>query len=91
MVAVATQSHIEFKSVTVRYGTKVALGYAVAHPDHVDRLVLDSTVPLTGPDPFGLSTFAALPGALRADCGRSACVGITRPSHCPRPSHPPPD
>jgi pimeloyl-ACP methyl ester carboxylesterase len=62
----------------VSYGTKVALGYAVAHPDHVDRLVLDSTVSLTGPDPFALSTFAALPGALRADCGRGACAGITR-------------
>jgi pimeloyl-ACP methyl ester carboxylesterase len=62
----------------VSYGTKVALGYAVAHPDHVERLVLDSTVPLSGPDPFALSTFATLPRALRADCGQGACADITR-------------
>jgi pimeloyl-ACP methyl ester carboxylesterase len=61
----------------VSYGTKVALAYAVAYPDHVDRLVLDSTVALTGPDPFALATFAAIPRVLRADCGRSACAGIT--------------
>nr|MDQ6915333.1 alpha/beta hydrolase [Actinomycetota bacterium] len=61
----------------VSYGTKVALAYAVAHPDHVDRLVLDSTVALTGPDPFARSTFATLPRVLRALCGGGACTGIT--------------
>ena len=43
----------------VSYGTKVALGYATLHPDHVDRLVLDSPVALDGPDPWGRSGFAA--------------------------------
>jgi pimeloyl-ACP methyl ester carboxylesterase len=61
----------------VSYGTKVALAYAVAHPDHVDRLVLDSTVALSGPDPFARSTFATLPRVLRAVCGARECTGIT--------------
>jgi pimeloyl-ACP methyl ester carboxylesterase len=61
----------------VSYGTKVALGYAIAHPDHVDRLVLDSTVTPDGPDVFGRSGFAALPGALRDVCRARRCRGIT--------------
>jgi len=61
----------------VSYGTKVALAYATAYPGHVDRLILDSTVPLTGPDPFALSTFAALPRVMGAVCGARACAGIT--------------
>lgn len=61
----------------VSYGTKVALAYAVAHPDHVDRVVLDSTVGPDGPDPFARSTFATLPRVLRAVCGARECTGIT--------------
>ncbi|MDX6670373.1 MAG: hypothetical protein QOI91_736 [Solirubrobacteraceae bacterium] len=61
----------------VSYGTKVALGYAIAHPDRVDRLVLDSTVTPDGPDVFGRSGFAALPGALRDVCRARRCRGIT--------------
>ncbi|MBO0851437.1 MAG: alpha/beta fold hydrolase [Pseudonocardia sp.] len=33
------------------YGTLVAARYAIAHPDHVARLVLDSVVPHDGLDP----------------------------------------
>jgi pimeloyl-ACP methyl ester carboxylesterase len=64
--------------VGVSYGTKVALGYAVAHPDRVDRLVLDSPVALDGPDPFGRSGIAALPRVLADLCRGRRCRGVTR-------------
>jgi pimeloyl-ACP methyl ester carboxylesterase len=59
------------------YGTKVAEEYAQAHPDRVEALVLDSVVPPSGPDPLERSTFAAVPGVLRALCAARACSGIT--------------
>ena len=62
----------------VSYGTKVALGYAVAHPDRVERLVLDSPVALEGPDPFGRSGMAALPRVLADLCRGRRCRGVTR-------------
>jgi pimeloyl-ACP methyl ester carboxylesterase len=61
----------------VSYGTKVALAYAQRYPTHVDRLLLDSVVPLDGPEPFGLSTFAAVPRVLRELCAGGMCRGIT--------------
>jgi pimeloyl-ACP methyl ester carboxylesterase len=60
------------------YGTKVALAYALAHPDHVERMLLDSVVPPTGPDPFGLDTLQGIPLGLRSLCGNAACRGISR-------------
>lgn len=51
------------------YGTKVALAYAAAYPQHVERLVLDSVVPPEGIDPFQGSTLASIPRVLRAVCG----------------------
>jgi len=50
------------------YGTKVALAYAAAHPDHVERLVLDSVVPPAGVDPFLRTTVASLPRIVRELC-----------------------
>lgn len=50
------------------YGTKVALAYAAAYPQHVERLVLDSIVPPEGIDPFQRSTLASIPRVLRAVC-----------------------
>jgi pimeloyl-ACP methyl ester carboxylesterase len=61
----------------VSYGTKVALAYALAHPGRVERLVLDSAVPLDGPDPFSLTTFGAIRRVLAATCARRRCPGIT--------------
>ncbi|HET6448279.1 MAG TPA: alpha/beta fold hydrolase [Conexibacter sp.] len=55
------------------YGTKVALGYAAAYPQHVDRLILDSVVLPEGIDPFQRSTLASIPRVLRA-----ACAGTCR-------------
>jgi pimeloyl-ACP methyl ester carboxylesterase len=51
------------------YGTKVALTYAAAYPQHVERLVLDSVVLPEGIDPFQRSTLASIPRVLRAVCG----------------------
>jgi pimeloyl-ACP methyl ester carboxylesterase len=62
----------------ISYGTKVALAYAARYPAHVERLVLDSVVPLDGPDFFTRETFRATPRVLRTLCARRACSGITR-------------
>ena len=61
----------------VSYGTKVALAYAAAHPDRVERLVLDSVVTPDGPDVLQHSTFAAVPRVLGELCAGNACQGIT--------------
>jgi pimeloyl-ACP methyl ester carboxylesterase len=53
------------------YGARVAVAYAAAHPEHVERLVLDSPVRLDGPDPLGRSTFAAIRRIAASTCARS--------------------
>ncbi len=60
----------------VSYGTKVALGYAAAHPGRVERLVLDSPVTASGPDVYARSSFAAIPALLRDVCRARRCRGI---------------
>ncbi|MBO9532109.1 MAG: alpha/beta hydrolase [Solirubrobacteraceae bacterium] len=55
----------------VSYGTKVALAYAAQHPENVDSLILDSTVPLDGPDALARNTLATLPRVL----GQTLCAG----------------
>src|SRR4051794_13731681 len=52
----------------VSYGTELALAYARAHPDHVERMVLDSVVDPDDRDPFGLAGFRAMGPSLRALC-----------------------
>ena len=55
----------------ISYGTELALAYARAHPDHVERLILDSVVDPDDRDPFGLAGFRAMaPDAARAVPGR---------------------
>lgn len=61
----------------VSYGTKVALAYAAAYPQRVERLVLDSVVTPEGPDPLQRSTFGAMKRVLGELCSRSACRGVT--------------
>ncbi len=58
------------------YGTKVELAYALAHPDNVERLLLDSVVPATGPDPLALDTLQGIPLGLTALCASAACHAI---------------
>jgi pimeloyl-ACP methyl ester carboxylesterase len=61
----------------VSYGTREAMAYAQAHPDHVERMILDSAVPPTGIDPFGISSAQALPRVLSQMCRGGGCDGIT--------------
>jgi pimeloyl-ACP methyl ester carboxylesterase len=52
----------------VSYGTKLSMAYALAHPDHVSRLLLDSVLPPEGPDPYSASVLQQMPGTLKAYC-----------------------
>jgi pimeloyl-ACP methyl ester carboxylesterase len=61
----------------ISYGTHVALQYARAFPQNVDRLILDSIVGPDGPDPFLLDTYRNLPRVLREQCARNRCRGAT--------------
>jgi pimeloyl-ACP methyl ester carboxylesterase len=58
----------------VSYGTFVAEHYALAHPQHVRRLVLDSVVPQEGINPFQLETIHAVPRVLRSACAERHCA-----------------
>jgi pimeloyl-ACP methyl ester carboxylesterase len=60
----------------VSYGTKVAVAYALAYPQHVERLILDSVVEPEGQSPFDLTTYAALPRVLGEIC-RGECAQAT--------------
>ncbi len=60
----------------VSYGTKLALAYASAHADHVDRLVLDSVLPTDLPDPFGANVARAMPATLSTFCA-NVCGAAT--------------
>jgi pimeloyl-ACP methyl ester carboxylesterase len=62
----------------ISYGTHVALQYARAFPDHVDRLILDSIVGPDGPDPFLLDTYRNLPRVLAEQCAHGACRNATK-------------
>jgi pimeloyl-ACP methyl ester carboxylesterase len=59
------------------YGTKVALAFAQRYPAQVERLLLDSVVPLDGPDPFERDVFRAIPRVLRTLCSGGACRAAT--------------
>jgi pimeloyl-ACP methyl ester carboxylesterase len=62
----------------ISYGTHVALQYARAFPEHVDRLILDSIVGPDGPDAFMMDTWRNLPRVLREQCANGACKLATR-------------
>jgi pimeloyl-ACP methyl ester carboxylesterase len=59
------------------YGTKVALEYAERYPQHVESLVLDSTEPPEGPEPFHVGTFKAIGPMLAELCSQGACNGVS--------------
>src|SRR5687767_7991210 len=61
----------------ISYGTELALAYARAHPDRVDRLILDSVVDPDDRDPFGLAGFRAMGPSLAGLCP-AGCRGVTR-------------
>jgi pimeloyl-ACP methyl ester carboxylesterase len=60
----------------ISYGTELALAYARAHPDHVERMILDSTVDPDDRDPFGLAGFRAMGPTLSALCP-AGCRGVS--------------
>jgi pimeloyl-ACP methyl ester carboxylesterase len=62
----------------VSYGTKLALAYALAHPDHVERLLLDSVLPTNLPDPFAADVLRSMPATLNAFCSDGGCRAATR-------------
>jgi pimeloyl-ACP methyl ester carboxylesterase len=57
------------------YGTKLELAYNLLYPTHVDRMVLDSVVPLDE-DGFGLDSFRAISRVLDKLCA-TGCERIT--------------
>ena len=52
----------------ISYGTKLALAYARAHPDHVARIALDSVADPDEDDSFGLEPYRAMAATLKALC-----------------------
>jgi len=61
----------------VSYGTKLSLAYALRHPTHVERLILDSVVPVEDPDPFDANVLREMPGTLARFCAGGVCRGAT--------------
>ena len=60
----------------ISYGTELAIAYARAYPQHVERLILDSVVDADDTDPYFTSTFRAMSPSLQSLCpGR--CAGIS--------------
>ncbi|MGZ6578748.1 MAG: alpha/beta fold hydrolase [Solirubrobacteraceae bacterium] len=57
----------------VSYGTFVAERYALAYPQHVARLVLDSVVPQQGVDATDLAALQATGRVLRSACTEQHC------------------
>ena len=57
------------------YGTFVAERYAIAHPDRVARLVLDSVVPAAGLDGLEVDGMREVARVLRAVCRAQRCPG----------------
>jgi pimeloyl-ACP methyl ester carboxylesterase len=58
----------------ISYGTYVGERYALAHPEHVSKLVLDSVVPHVGLSDLGVVEFAATRRVLRDVCGDDSCT-----------------
>ena len=60
------------------YGTKLASAYALAYPQNVERLLLDSVLPDAEPDPFAANVLSAMPADSRRVLLRRPCAGATR-------------
>ena len=60
----------------ISYGTKLALAYARAHPEHVERIALDSVLEPDDPDAFGREPYQAMRSTLAALCP-AHCRGVT--------------
>jgi pimeloyl-ACP methyl ester carboxylesterase len=74
--AVRQALHVDHLGLAgVSYGTFLALAYAQVHPQQVDHLLLDSTVPADGETALGLSTITAIRGLLGSMCV-TACPNL---------------
>ncbi|MDX6503939.1 MAG: hypothetical protein QOE29_1064 [Gaiellaceae bacterium] len=62
----------------VSYGTKESEAYALAYPNSVSRLLLDSVVLPEGPDLYSLDTLIAVPEAMNRLCAKGECTGLTK-------------
>ena len=60
----------------VSYGTKHAVAYALAHPTHVERLLLDSEV-LPDKDTIDPLSLRVVPASVNGICANNPCAGIT--------------
>ena len=60
----------------ISYGTKLALAYARAHPDRVERIALDSVLDPDDADVFGLEPYRAMAPSLAALCP-ARCRGVS--------------
>ena len=60
----------------ISYGTKLAIAYARAHPDRVQRMVLDSVLDPDDTDAFGLEPYRAMGQTLAALCP-DRCRGVS--------------
>jgi len=56
----------------VSYGTKHAVAYALAHPSHVERLLLDSEL-LPQRDFLGLASLQTIPASIDGICAAGVC------------------
>jgi pimeloyl-ACP methyl ester carboxylesterase len=61
----------------ISYGTKLATAYALAHPDHIERLILVSVLPPEQPDPYSANVMRDLPATLTAFCSDGGCRAAT--------------
>jgi pimeloyl-ACP methyl ester carboxylesterase len=59
----------------VSYGTKLSMAYALAFPQHVDRLLLDSVLPPELPDAWDSSTLQQMTSKLVEMCAGGVCNG----------------
>src|SRR5439155_26081781 len=62
----------------VSYGTKLALAFALGHPGNVERLLLDSVVVPSYPDPFERNVLRQMPGTLTGFCDGGVCRAATK-------------
>jgi pimeloyl-ACP methyl ester carboxylesterase len=58
----------------ISYGSYVAARYGLAHPDHVDKLVLDSVLPHDGIDMLSVTSMSATARVLRDACRQAGCA-----------------
>jgi pimeloyl-ACP methyl ester carboxylesterase len=59
----------------VSYGTRHAIGYALAHPGHVERLLLDSAI-LPDRDLVDPASLRTIPASVTRICTNNPCPGI---------------